>query len=200
VVRVPGYRSRGLRFDSRCYQIFSEVVSLERGTLCPVGITEELREWKSSGSGSRKPRLKTLEDPLRWPRDTVYLWKLALISPTSGGRSVSIIRLRIKATEKKTDRGVRVRVSGGTRIVFSPLRPDRLWGPSNLLSTGYRGLFPWGLSGWGVKLTTHLQLVPRSRKCGSIHPLPIRLHGIVLDLVKHRVNFTLRDNFTLVSL
>jgi hypothetical protein len=24
----------------------------------------------------------------------------------------------------------------------------------------------------GVKLTTHLQLVPRSRKCGSIHPLP----------------------------
>jgi hypothetical protein len=25
---------------------------------------------------------------------------------------------------------------------------------------------------WGVKLTTHLKLVPRSRKCGSIHPLP----------------------------
>jgi hypothetical protein len=24
----------------------------------------------------------------------------------------------------------------------------------------------------GVKLTTHLQLVPRSRKCDSIHPLP----------------------------
>jgi hypothetical protein len=32
---------------------------------------------------------------------------------------------------------------------------------------GYRGS-----SGRGVKLTTHLQLVPRSRKCGSIHPLP----------------------------
>jgi hypothetical protein len=27
-------------------------------------------------------------------------------------------------------------------------------------------------SGRGVKLTTHLQLVPRSRKCGSIHQLP----------------------------
>jgi hypothetical protein len=27
-------------------------------------------------------------------------------------------------------------------------------------------------SGRGVKLTTHLQLVPSSRKCGSIHPLP----------------------------
>jgi hypothetical protein len=29
-----------------------------------------------------------------------------------------------------------------------------------------------GVSGRGVKLTSHLQLVPRSRKCGSIHPLP----------------------------
>jgi hypothetical protein len=25
------------------------------------------------------------------------------------------------------------------------------------------------------------QLVPTSRKCGSIHPLPIRLHGVVLN-------------------
>jgi hypothetical protein len=33
----------------------------------------------------------------------------------------------------------------------------------------------------GVKLTTHLQLVPRSRKCGSIHPLALRLHGVVLN-------------------
>jgi hypothetical protein len=33
-------------------------------------------------------------DPLRWPRDTLYPLKLALISPTSGGRSVGIVRLR----------------------------------------------------------------------------------------------------------
>jgi hypothetical protein len=32
-----------------------------------------------------------------------------------------------------------------------------------------------------MKLTTHLQLVLRSRKCGSIHPLPMCLHGIVLS-------------------
>jgi hypothetical protein len=32
-----------------------------------------------------------------------------------------------------------------------------------------------------VKLTTHLQLVLRSRKCGSIHLLPLCLHGIVLN-------------------
>jgi hypothetical protein len=48
--------SRGHGFDSRRYQIFSEVVGLERGPLSLVRITEELLEWKSSGSGSRKPR------------------------------------------------------------------------------------------------------------------------------------------------
>jgi hypothetical protein len=33
VVRVPGYSSRGPGFDSRCYQIFWDVVGLERGPL-----------------------------------------------------------------------------------------------------------------------------------------------------------------------
>jgi hypothetical protein len=51
VVRVPGYRSRGPRFDSRHYQIFWEEVGLEQGPLSLVGITEELLELKSSGSG-----------------------------------------------------------------------------------------------------------------------------------------------------
>jgi hypothetical protein len=40
-----------------------------------------------------------LGDPLRWPRDTIYPQKLALTSPTSGGRSVGIVRLRTEATE-----------------------------------------------------------------------------------------------------
>jgi hypothetical protein len=40
-------------------------------------------------------------DPLRWLRDTLYPQKLALTSPTSGGRSVSIVRLRTKVTEFK---------------------------------------------------------------------------------------------------
>jgi glutamine synthetase len=34
------------------------------------------------------------------------------------------------------DRGVGVRVPVGSRISSSPLRPDRLWGPPNLLSNG----------------------------------------------------------------
>jgi hypothetical protein len=56
VVRVPGYCSRDSLFDSRHYQIFGEVMGLERDPLSLVSIIEELLEWKSSGSGSRKPR------------------------------------------------------------------------------------------------------------------------------------------------
>jgi hypothetical protein len=51
VVRVPGYRSRDPGLNSRRDQIFWEVVGLERGPLSLVRITEELVEWKSSGSG-----------------------------------------------------------------------------------------------------------------------------------------------------
>jgi hypothetical protein len=36
---------------------------------------------------------------LRWPRDSLHPQKSALISPTSGGGSVGIVRLRTKATE-----------------------------------------------------------------------------------------------------
>jgi hypothetical protein len=44
VVRVPGYRSIDPRFDSWCYQIFWEIVGLERGPLNLVRIIEELLE------------------------------------------------------------------------------------------------------------------------------------------------------------
>jgi hypothetical protein len=50
---------------------------------------------KSSGSGQGN-RINGREYPLRWPRDTLYLQKLALTSPTSGGRSVGIVRLPTK--------------------------------------------------------------------------------------------------------
>jgi hypothetical protein len=51
VVRVPGYRSRGPGSDSQRYQIFWEVVGLERGPLSHVRLIEEILEWKSSSSG-----------------------------------------------------------------------------------------------------------------------------------------------------
>jgi hypothetical protein len=77
-VRVPGYRSRGLGFHSRPYHIFWEVVGLERGPFSLVSTTEEILGRK-----------KYYATPL-------YPQKLALTSPTSGGRSVGIVRSRTK--------------------------------------------------------------------------------------------------------
>jgi hypothetical protein len=99
VVRVAGYRSRGPGFDSQHYQIFWEVVGLEWGRLSLVRITEELLEWKSSSSRSRKTEFNGHGDPLRWLRDTLYPQKLTLTSQTSGGRLVCIVRSWTKATE-----------------------------------------------------------------------------------------------------
>jgi hypothetical protein len=64
----------------------------------------------------------------------------------------------------------------GSRFLASRHRPYRPWGPLSLLSYVQRKVFPRGQSGRGVKLTTHLQLVPRSRKLGSI-----RHHSILLN-------------------
>jgi hypothetical protein len=60
VVIVPGYRSRDPEFDSQCYQIFSQVMGLERGPFSLVRIIEELLEWKSSSSGCRKSRITAM--------------------------------------------------------------------------------------------------------------------------------------------
>jgi hypothetical protein len=87
-----------LGFDSRHYQIFWEVVGLERGPLSLVSTTEELLGRKRSCSG-----LETWEydhrDPSRWPRDTLFPQKLTLTSFTSGGCSAGIVHSRTKAME-----------------------------------------------------------------------------------------------------
>jgi hypothetical protein len=85
------------RFYSRRYQIFWEVVGPERGSLSLVSKTEELIERKS-GSGL-EIREYGSRDPSSWPRGTLYRQKLTLTSPTSGSRSVGIVRLRTKTTE-----------------------------------------------------------------------------------------------------
>jgi hypothetical protein len=80
-------------FDSRRYWIFREVVGLERGPLSLVSTTEELLGRKISGSGLETEitavgiRCADYATPLD-PKT------LALTSPTSGGRSVGIVRSR----------------------------------------------------------------------------------------------------------
>jgi hypothetical protein len=49
----------------------------------------------------------------------------------------------------------------------------------------------WGKSGRGVKLTTHLHIVPRSRTCGAIPSLPhSALHDafrIIVEIIDHKL-------------
>jgi hypothetical protein len=73
-------------------------VGLERGPLSLVTTIEELLGRKSSGSGVESREYGRV-DPLRWPRGTLHPQKLALTSPTVGGRYVDIVRSRTKATE-----------------------------------------------------------------------------------------------------
>jgi hypothetical protein len=74
VVRVPGYRSRSLGFDFLRYQIFWEVVGLERGPFSLLNTIEELL-----GRNSRGSHLENREhgrgEPLRWPRNTFHSQK-----------------------------------------------------------------------------------------------------------------------------
>jgi hypothetical protein len=46
-------------------------------------------------------------------------------------------------------------------------------------------------------LTTYLRLVPRSRKRGSTHPLPLRLNGVMLNYLCTRTNILYLYGFRL---
>jgi hypothetical protein len=46
------------------------------------------------------------------------------------------------------------------------------------------GVLSQGESGWAVKLTTHLHLVPRSTVADLCHHFLIRLCGVVLNLLR----------------
>jgi hypothetical protein len=66
---------------------------------------------------------------------------LALILSTVDRRSRYSV-VGIKTGYGLDDRGVGVRVSVGSRIFSPQRRPDRPWGPPNLLFNGYREPFP----------------------------------------------------------
>jgi hypothetical protein len=74
-------------FDSLRYQIFWEVVGLERGQLSPVTTIEELLWRESSGSGLEKRE------------NAVGIHHADHVPPTSGGCSVGIVRSRTQVRE-----------------------------------------------------------------------------------------------------
>jgi hypothetical protein len=65
--------------------------------------------------------------------------------PTVSNRPFQCMHLRCDG------RGVRVRGRAGSRIFSSPRCPDRLWGPSSLLSNGHLWLFPRGVKRQGCE-------------------------------------------------
>jgi hypothetical protein len=73
-------------------------MDLERGPLSLVSTNEELLEGNSSSSGIEN---REYDGGIRCTDHATPLYpqKLALISPTSGGRSVGIVRSRTEATE-----------------------------------------------------------------------------------------------------
>jgi hypothetical protein len=85
-------------FDSRHYQIFWEVVGLERGPLSLVSTTEELLGRNCSGS-SLENQDYCRWDPPRWPHDTPLSAKVGTNFSYNSCRSVGIVRSRTQATE-----------------------------------------------------------------------------------------------------
>jgi hypothetical protein len=86
-------------------------------------------------------------------------------------------------TGRYSDEGLEGRslIPGRGKVFFSsPRRPDRLCGPITLLSSWYWWLFFRGKCGRGVKLTTHLHLVLRSRMVELYCHFHSCLHGVVL--------------------
>lgn len=66
---------------------------------------------------------------------------------------------------------------GGNRLLSFPKRPDWLWGPTSISGCG--GLYTWGRSNQGVKLTTHLNAEVKNERNYTSTPPYIFMAGTV---------------------
>jgi hypothetical protein len=65
-----------------------------------------------------------------------------------------------------------VRFSAEAGIFYSPPRPDRLWGPTQLPTEWVPRILPRGYSGRAMKLSYRLYLVPKLRMSGDTRMYP----------------------------
>jgi hypothetical protein len=96
VVRVLGYRSGGS--GSIPGTTRKKVVDLERGPLSLLSTTEELLDRKVAAPVYKTENMAVgirLADQVA----PLYPQKLAITSPTSGGRSVGVVRSRTQTME-----------------------------------------------------------------------------------------------------
>jgi hypothetical protein len=73
----------------------------------------------------------------------------------------------------------------GSRIFSFPRRPDRLWGPPNLLSNGYQGSISPGVERSGLEAD---HSPPASAEVKTYTSTPP--YVFMVQLVEHRDNFT----------
>jgi hypothetical protein len=78
-------------------------------------------------------------------------------------------------------RGFEVQVPVGSRVLTSPYNPDRPWSPPNLLSNGYRGLFPRGKTAGREAGYSPSSSAKVKKSVGPYIHSPIHLHGVVLN-------------------
>jgi hypothetical protein len=88
------------------------------GSTQPCDYNWEATRMKSSGSGLEMREYRH-RYPSLWPRSIIYPHKLALTSPTTGGRSVDIVRSRTQVTMFVFFIGNNVFYESGIRQIYA---------------------------------------------------------------------------------
>jgi hypothetical protein len=95
---VAGHETE-VRSCSRRLAVLSGIVRSRYSTTTNEDIEDRKFSVCSNDLSGLENREYYRRDESRRPRDTLYPQKLTLTSPTSGGRSVGIVRSRTQATE-----------------------------------------------------------------------------------------------------